>query len=329
DVLRRPSIRATRVPAWTIDLFKVQLGFVYVFAGLAKLNPNWLFEAMPLKLWLPAQSHTPIVGPLLQLPITAYLFSWAGALYDLFIVFFLLWRRTRPLAYAAVVAFHVMTAILFPIGMFPYIMIGATLIYFSPAFHEKLLHTLSRLWPFKKGQTSDTPARDIVWTPSRRAGGALAVLMAAHFALQLFLPVRYMLYPGELFWTEQGYRFSWRVMLMEKAGYTVFNVTDPETGQTWQTANWEYLTPQQEKMMATQPDLILQYAHFLESEYAKEGRANVEIRAESYVTLNGRRSRPFIDPTVDLTEIAPGFRPKTWILPFEDGQLNATLTRSR
>ncbi len=43
------------VPAWSVDIFKLQLGIVYFYAGLAKLNADWLFEAMPLKMWLPAK----------------------------------------------------------------------------------------------------------------------------------------------------------------------------------------------------------------------------------------------------------------------------------
>ena len=38
---------------------------VYVFAGLAKLNADWLLDAQPLRIWLAARSDLPIVGPLL------------------------------------------------------------------------------------------------------------------------------------------------------------------------------------------------------------------------------------------------------------------------
>jgi len=47
-------------------------------------------------------------------------------------------------------------------------------------------------------------------------------ILIPFFVIQIFFPWRYLLYPGELFWTEQGYRFSWRVMLMEKAGNSNF-----------------------------------------------------------------------------------------------------------
>jgi hypothetical protein len=152
----------------------------------------------------------------------------------------------------------------------------------------------------------------------RRASTAMAVLLGLHFAIQLALPLRAFAYPGELFWTEQGYRFSWRVMLMEKAGYATFRVHDPATGRRWEAAAYEHLTPNQEKMMATQPDMILQFAHHLEDTYRQQGIADVEVRAAAHVTLNGRRSRLLIDPDVDLTEIEPSLAHKDWVLPLAD-----------
>ncbi|MEX2402470.1 MAG: HTTM domain-containing protein, partial [Rhodothermales bacterium] len=139
DVRKRPELKVDTVPAWTVNIFKLQLGLVYFFAGLAKLHPEWLLDAMPLALWLPAHAHLPIVGGLLEEPLTAYALSWAGATYDLTIVFFLMWSRTRAAAYTAVVVFHLTTALLFQIGMFPYIMILCTLIFFPAAFHERVI----------------------------------------------------------------------------------------------------------------------------------------------------------------------------------------------
>ncbi len=321
DVLRRPGLRAERVPRWTVAVFKLQLGIVYFYAGLAKLNADWLLEAMPLRIWLPARAHLPLIGEWLAYPATAYLMSWAGALYDLTITFFLLWRPTRVAAYAAVVLFHGMTAMLFQIGMFPYVMIGCTLIFFSPEFHEGVLRKLRRAGGYlgireKRGQSGSGEYRPV------RGGGALAGLLVVFFALQLLVPHRHLLYPGNLFWNEQGYRFSWRVMLMEKAGHAVFHVRDPETGREWEASNYEYLTRNQEKMMSTQPDMILQFAHYLEEQYRRQGMGDVEITAEVRVTLNGRKSRLLVDPEVDLTEVERGFRHKEWIRPFNENAEN-------
>ena len=130
------------IPNFYVLLPKFQLALVYIFAGIAKLNYDWLIQAQPLKIWLPAHSHLPLIGSFLNYEIVAYLFSWFGAFYDLFIVFFLINSRTRPYAYFFVVLFHVLTRVLFPIGVFPYIMIMSTLIFFSENFHVRIINTL-------------------------------------------------------------------------------------------------------------------------------------------------------------------------------------------
>ena len=60
---------------------------------------------------------------------TAFAFSYAGLCFDLFVVFALCYRRSarsRPAAYAAVVAFHLLTWALFNLGLFPWVMIVCT-----------------------------------------------------------------------------------------------------------------------------------------------------------------------------------------------------------
>jgi hypothetical protein len=133
----------------------------------------------------------------------------------------------------------------------------------------------------------------------------------------LLMPFRYILYPGYLFWTEQGYRFSWRVMLMEKAGTCFFTVKDKATGQSEDISNGDYLTYMQEKMMSTQPDMLLQYAHFLKEVYQKKGFASPSVYVKSYVTLNGSGSRLFVKDTVDLSQVKFNLDNKTWLMPFE------------
>lgn len=309
DVWRKPQLWVSHVPRWAVLIFQLQLGLVYFFAGLAKLNPDWLLEAMPLRYWLPAHTHLPLIGPLLDKVWVAYLFCWFGAFYDLTIPFFLSWHKSRALAYGTVIIFHVLTAVLFQIGMFPYIMIVSTLIFFSANFHERLLQGFRGLGgiALPKG----------VIAAKVSAQPMLLGMLAFYFLVQVLLPWRFALYPDKLFWTEQGYRFSWRVMLMEKTGTAFFYVRDPQTVQEVEVNNRNYLTVNQEKMMATQPDMILQYAQVLQQDFAQRGIPEAEVRAEIYVSMNGRGSRLFIDPTVNLAAEKESFLPKPWILPFD------------
>ncbi|HTL06666.1 MAG TPA: HTTM domain-containing protein [Chitinophagaceae bacterium] len=310
DCRLQPTLQRTTVPMWTIGILRFQMGVVYVFAGLAKLNADWLLRAEPMRTWLPAKTHLPLVGPLLYQSWVAYFFSWFGAVYDLFIVFFLLNKKTRPVAFCFVVVFHVATAIFFPgIGLFPYVMIACSCIFFSGRQHETLLKRL--------------PGGGKIDSHLSRPGyqfhypKLMAATVLLYVCLQVLVPLRFMLYPGHLFWTEEGYRFSWRVMLMEKSGAAYFTVRDSSSHQSVEVNNAEFLTALQEKMMSTQPDMILKYAHHLASEYKQRGMQNPAVYATIYVALNGDRSRLFADSSINLAAAPIGWKHYNWIIPYK------------
>jgi hypothetical protein len=310
DVWRRPEIALQQVPRWTIAIFQLQLGIVYCYAGIWKINSDWLIHALPLRIWLPANDQLPLIGPLLAMKYTPWLFSWAGMLYDATIVCWLLWARTRPFAYLTVIFFHTITGLLFQIGVFPLVMIGATLVFFSEKWHARWQDWLRRR-VFDTTRHGSAPGENfflkIPNLQGRRDGPFIRrlvlIALLLHFAFQILFPWRFLLYPGNVFWTEQGYRFAWRVMLMEKAGTATFYVKDGRTGREGEVVNREFLNAHQEKQMAMQPDMILQFARFLEKQYAAKGVHQPAVRAEVYVTLNARPSRLLFDPQLNLTKV--------------------------
>ncbi|WKB81552.1 HTTM domain-containing protein [Cellulophaga lytica] len=308
------------VPSYAIDSIKLLLAIVYFYAGLVKINSDWLFRAMPLKIWLPSKYDVPFIGnSILQQEWVHYFMSWSGMLYDLLIPFLLFYKRTRLLAFVAVVIFHLLTRVLFPIGMFPYIMIVSSLIFFSDNFHIKIINYVKKVifkLPVTIGKNVTIIKDQNIFSRSKKklTLGVLAVF----FIIQLLFPFRYLLYPGELFWTEEGYRFSWRVMLMEKMGYANFKIVDSVSKKQFYVNNADFLTPFQEKQMSTQPDFIVQYAHYLGDHFKEQNHKNIQVYVESYVALNGRLSKPYIDPSVDLYQQKDLFKHKTWILPFND-----------
>ena len=310
DVWIKSSLKLDRIPNWIMGLLKFQLGIVYFFAGIAKLNYDWLFKAMPMSIWLQAKAHWPIVGSFFTEQWLAYSFSWMGCVFDVSIVFLLLSKKWRFPAYIVLVLFHVITGIMFPIGMFPWIMILATLIFFPSEFHQKIIIFIQSILKLKNRRSVVSNSLFLHGFKKK----LLLTFLALYVFFQLVLPFRCLLYPDQLFWTEQGYRFSWRVMLMEKAGTAFFYVTDSKTGNRGEVDNSQFLTATQEKMMATQPDLILQYAHIIKREVESRGLEDPIINAEVYVTLNGARSKLFIDPKINLAVVDDSFEHKGWIL---------------
>ena len=310
--LQKKSFKYT--PKWCVDSIKLLLFIVYFYSGLAKINKDWLFEAQPLKIWLTTGSYDfPLIGSnLMQQEWFHYFMSWGGMFYDLLIPFLLIYTRTRVFGFLLVIFFHLFTVLLFPIGMFPYIMIMSSLIFFSSKTHKKILDFI--LKPFIDKIKSIREMKIINIQKERIS----LIVVSVFFIIQFLFPFRYSLYPGELFWNEQGYRFSWRVMLMEKKGYTTFKVVNKENDNSFYIMNNSFLTEFQERQMSFQPDFIIEYAHFLGNYYKNLGLNNIEIYADSYVALNGRISRRFIDPEIDLLKQKRGFKNKDWIIPLDE-----------
>ena len=217
DVLRKPSLVALEIPRIYPLVIKLQLCVVYFFAGIAKLNSSWLLEAMPLKIWLKARADLPLIGPLLDLHWIPYVMSWSGMLYDLTIPFLLFMRRSRPWAYLAVVVFHIMTWLLFQIGVFPWVMIAATLIFFEKEEWQRFFGKFFKQVEAPKSVVSAGLPKAFLW------------LAAVFIFIQLLLPFRHFLYKGNVIWNEMGFRYSWNVMRVEKNGYVEFTCIDPNS----------------------------------------------------------------------------------------------------
>lgn len=300
DSLRKRWTLNATVPRWTVDVLKVQICMVYFFAGIAKLQPDWLFNALPLRIWLPAHDSLPLIGWLFALPATAWIFSWMGMVFDISMPFLLWNKRTKWYAYAAVIGFHTVTGLLFQIGVFPLVMIGMTLVFLIPQNFFRTEHR-ALAGSVKTIQTS-------AW---------ITPLLTVFFVAQILIPFRFLLYNGDLYWNEEGYRFSWRVMLMEKSGAATFTVTDSMTGTSGIVDNREFLNSHQEKQMSFQPDMVVQYARWLKKHYQELGVKEPVVTADVWVTLNGRPSRLLVNPTTNLAAEEVGWHQYAWVLPNE------------
>jgi vitamin K-dependent gamma-carboxylase len=326
-----PKLRVRELPRAWLWLFRLQVAVVYSYAGLAKAHGDWLFYAQPLRIWLGGHTDMPLLGPLFRVEGVPLIMSWAGFLFDTCVPWFLLFPRTRLFAYAAVIGFHALTRALFPIGMFPVIMVLSALVFFPPAWPRAFLawvaaHSggrsidrapalapaLTRVLRSAAGRLSRAGTR--ASTRQLVPGWALA-LMGLYALVQVLLPLRCFAYGGDVRWHEQGMRFSWRVMVREKNGSVTFYVRQKSTGREFEITPRRYLTLAQEREMAGQPDLILQFAHFLRDDFARRGYGAVSVRADALVSLNGRPMARMIDPGVDLAAIEDGLAHARFVLP--------------
>ena len=321
DVARSPDLRRRQIPFWCLFLLPFLMGVVYVYGGLAKLNPDWL-RGVPLLYWLQRRADLPVIGPLLAQDWVAYFMSYGGLLLDLFVVFFLLRARTRNWALGFVLFFHLSNTLIFNIGVFPWLSIALTLLFWPPdtprrwveglARHSAFVGRLKERWQ-RHISSSMTGSRPL-WQASMRLRPAIAGAVAMLCAFHLLYPLRHHLIPGPVAWTEEGHRFAWRMMLRSKNGGGEFTVIDTKTGETFAVDPEDHLLKRQARKLYTHPDMILQFAHFLRDEWIRKGHPEVEVYARIRARLNDHPYQFHVDPEIDLAsrEWSP-WRKSDWI----------------
>ena len=194
DALRNPAIRSSTAPAWTLWLIRFQFAVPYFFGGIAKLNADW-FRGEPMRAWLADRTDFPIIGGLFTDEPVVWVAVYGALLLDFFVVFLLLHSKTRVFAFIAAVTFHFMTARLFGIGIFPWVMIAGTITFFDADWPRRLIADLRqrrhrtpiRLYGLYAGAALGFFIGGFLleaFSPWRASIGALAVALAGyHLAL--------------------------------------------------------------------------------------------------------------------------------------------------
>ena len=296
DSSLNPEIRAETISKWCIWIIRFQIIVVFFYAGVAKLNSDWL-NGYPLKLHFKENDNL------------AYLFSYGGLFFEFAIIPLLLYNRTRLLAFILIVAFNLANKIAFHMPFhwtFPYFFIIASTLFFSPSWPRKIFH----LNEFNSSNKRSAPI-----SKNKTIKAYLILLFAL---IQVLVPLRHFIYPSYVAWSDEGHYFSWRMFARDKSGVVYYQIQDIDTGKTWYNSPKMYLTKYQHKDFLTNPRMIVQYAKMLEKKYKRRGFDNLKIKIKSYVSLNGREAKPIIMDNVDLTSVNISLLPAKWITPYED-----------
>ncbi|MDO5706566.1 MAG: HTTM domain-containing protein [Paracoccus sp. (in: a-proteobacteria)] len=315
DALIWPEWRRETVAYAAPFMLKAQMEIMLIYAGLVKITPDWL-AGQPLEIWLREAADPGPFGFLFQYDAFFPLISWTVIALHVLGAPLLLWERTRLAVFAVYCVFHVSNSFYFNIGIFPWMTIAATTIFFAPDWPQRLAHwLLARFQP-----VPPMPAPE-----SRRARAlptAVLALMAVWLAVQVVLPIRGVIFPdSEIRWSGEGHRFSWRMRIYDRDAYGTFFVAAPGADgveQVWIVDPTDHLSPRQAGKMLARADLIHAFALALEEKWAASGHADVAVYADVQKSLNGRPYQQYIDPAVDLTEVRPHpLRSNDWVRPLE------------
>ncbi len=313
DAWRRPELRSQTVPRWTLWMLRFHVGLPYFFGGIAKLVPDWLLGE-PLGQMLAAQASLPLLGPWLATPGAGLMLAWGGLLFDLLIVPLLMWKPSRALAYCLCIVFHLMNAVIFNIHVFPWFMLAATPIFFEADWPRRVLGG-SRLSSADLGQASDARLTIPAMTTWRK----LAVsLMLVYVTFHCVWPLRHQFYPGDASWNERGHYFAWRMMLRGKVVVLGYALKNQVTGETVDGHVNRFINDEQSEKFGRDPEMILQFAHFLGEEYRRVTGQPASVYVLALASLNGRKPELLIDPNVDLMQQPRGFHQRAWVPPQQE-----------
>lgn len=273
-------------PAWYYYLLLFHISIVYFFAGIAKLNPDWL-SGNAVNVMLGKKSEWSLF------------LAYGGLLFDLLVVPFLLWKRTRVFAFLAACFFHLSNVVNFGLATFPWFSLMMTALFFGSS------------WPRKFSWFDDFYPEISEGT---KPNTAVALGLGVYCLFQLLIPLRLHLYEGNPSWTEEGHQFAWRMKLRDKRGDVYFYVVDKKTNKMKIIFPKGYLTKKQYQDLVGKPDSILQFAHYLKRKFG-----DVKVHASSRVSLNGAPKSEIIDIKRDLGKEERKLGAYDWILTQKEG----------
>lgn len=316
DVKNNPGLRSLSMPQWCSFVLILQITIVYIFAVVSKLYPGWL-DGSFIKLLYERPNRPMILRPIFHNYYFQMFITYMGIIFDLLIVPLLLWKRTRTAAFLAAIVFHLTNAVILQIGIFPFFALAFTVFFYPP---ERIRQIFFR----RKPSLVDSNE------PYYHNTSVLLYFFIPYFILQLALPLRHHFIEGDVLWTEEGHRMSWRMMLRHRDGYTTLRVVDKATKENISHNFYERLTAKQRSFASTRPDGIWQLAQRIKAEMAQQGK-DVEIYATTFVGINGKMHKQLIDPTVDLgTAKWDHFAHNEWVLlqDYNEEPPQATSTKS-
>jgi hypothetical protein len=305
--LRRGE-RSDWIPRWSLLGLMIMTEIVLLYAGLVKLNSDWL-TGWPLKFWFSSRADEhPLIEPLLADPDFAILGAWYATVLHLLGAPLLFFKKTRLPVFCLYALFHLSNATIFSIGIFPWMTLCATTLFFAPDWPRRWLGLVT-------GKSQPGPRPEQIELPLEKP---VLVLFGIFLVYNILMPMRPLVYPGPVAWTEEGHRFSWRMKLRDKEGRVKFRVLDPDTGKEWQVNPAIWLTRRQLEKMPTRPDMILQFAHHLDKIWQEKFRvSDPVVTVLAMCSLNFRELAMLVDPERDLSAIPRSLEPADWIQPLE------------
>lgn len=304
---KKGSAVATKIPYWELFIFQLQFAIVYFYGGLAKINPEWLVRMEPITSMVnsfpPNHTLAFFYKHSSQIPLLTY----GGMLFDLIIPFMLWFKKTRKIALFPLIFFHLSNSIVFDdIGIFPFVMIFSTLLYFDK----------SEI-PFLRNVLSTSAAKAKQPEMALHKNSFTRYFLIGFFVFQFLFPFRGFFLPHHLDWTSIGNRFAWRMKIQTRVQNKIaFTIQDGPASEPLKVEMNTFVNPMQILSISSDPRAVLSMAKILAQEGKKRKMKDPIVKAEVFVGWNGRPPAYLVNPETDLSKVSySSFKINDWIMP--------------
>lgn len=299
DAKIKPETYTTLMPNWCLSLIILQLWIVYSFGAFAKIYPDWL-NGTTMEILMRNKADYFLIGNLLQSQTFQLFLTYGGILFDGLIIPILLFKPTRVFGVIASFFFHIFNAVVFQIGIFPFLSLGFLIFFIQPEKVEKV---------FFKSRSQQTKYLNFKYKKLTK------LCIFTYLIIQILLPLRHWFIKDDVLWTEEGHRLAWRMMLRAKTGICKVYIFSHTYNRRFKVNLNDHLITKQQKNLATKPDFMWQFAQHLKKEYAKKGDS-ISVYINSKISVNGKPYKTYINSKKDLAATPWNhFKHHTWILP--------------
>jgi vitamin K-dependent gamma-carboxylase len=254
---------------WLVAVLRIQITICYFFAGVSKINHDWLHGEPVRGAMLDAVDAG---APTFLANEWFISFLWiSGLFFDLCIGFMLWFPRTKLAAFTLTLCFNASNAYLFPkIDLFPFFMLCANMLFIGEKQQIKIK---------TKNDNENAPF-------------SIARLFALLFiALQIVLPLRHFVTVRDQQWSSLAPFFNWDMFYTQKDCTCSFVVEDALTGSSYLSVPGENhhirMQHRQMLMLAEIPMFIKQYA-VIEAQWATryKNMESPQVFADCWQSLN-------------------------------------------
>jgi vitamin K-dependent gamma-carboxylase len=277
------------IPRWHLALLQWQIVMVYFYGGVAKLSADWIVRLEPINTTRNTISNE-VWYSFIKSDGGLKFFMYGGLVLDLIFSLLLFHKKLKWIAIPAIIVFNFMNSKIFnDIGVFPYVMLCAMVLFITTDDIRKILPSVG---------VTDTSN----WQAFSKTSKWLQYLMAGYIIFHSVMPFRGHIFSKNMDWTGIHQSFSWRMKSMHREFVEMkWVVVNGQTKESIPITHEQLINNLQVEVVGRNAEAVLQFARFLKAEAVKRNIASPRVYAKIIVKFNGRPAQPFVKPDIDLS----------------------------